>query len=332
MRLLAIYPQDGLGTECEPDDVDCGVPTNATISLRFDRFLNPLTANRQAIRVYSGDPASSGAIPYQVTYDPVERVVQYRLPPGYAYEPNALYRIELVVPAPDDEYGVRAFDGAPLADAGDVPLAASFFTGPGPVDQPAGEAPSCAQIVEQVFLSAPASCGRGSCHSSLAPQGAPHGLWLDSGANFSATAIERVARQTELGDRSGGIPLERPARFGVRMPLVMPGSPGGSYLMYKLMRDPRAFEPCSEDDPELEGSMSELCRENADACVSAYPDIPLADGTCLAPPEEELTRLREWFVRGEPMPIPRPVARYLGLQQLRAVSRFIAAGADCAAE
>lgn len=326
MHVLAIDPRDGAGSDCEVGTADCGVPTNATLSFRFDRFLNPTTANRQALRVYSGDPETSSSIPFDVTYDPIERVVQYRMPSGYAFEPNALYQLELVVPAEPGDFGFRAFDGAPLA-VGSVPLQGSFFTGAGPVELPVPEAPTCADIVNEVFKATPGDCASGSCHASTdAEQGAPHGLWLDGRANLTTTAIDRVARQTEVGDRSGGVPLEQPTRFGVQMPLIAPGNPGNSYLLYKLLRSPRSYEPCAFHERLAN---SAYCRQPDESCISLYPNLPLDRRTCVAPSDAELERLREWFVRGEAMPIPRPVDRSVGLQQLRALSRFIAAGASC---
>lgn len=329
VHVVAAYPADGEGAACD-DAADCGVPTNATLSLRFDRFLNPATANRQAIRVYSGDPEASSAIPFHVSYDPVERVVQYRMPAGYSFEPNALYQFELVVPQGSDDFGFRAFDGAPLEER-DVPLRSSFFTGEGPVEYPQLVAPTCADIVEQVFEARPANCAASSCHSGVRSQnGTPHGLWLDGRSNVRVTAINRVARQTELGDRSGGVPLEQAARFGVRMPLIQPGNPGNSYLLYKLLRGQGSYEPCAEEaDPDPLRPSSTFCSQPADACVSAYPELPFEPGSCVAPSDAERERLREWFVRGEEMPIARPENRHLGLQQLRAVSSFIAGGADC---
>jgi hypothetical protein len=326
VHVVGMTPADGFGVDCEPGTADCGVALNATLSFRFDRFLNPATATRQAIRVYTGDPKTSPGIPFDVTYDPVERVVQYRMPSGYAFHPNTLYQLELVVPSGSEELGIRAFDGAPL-EAGELPLEGSFFTGIAAGEVPVDTSPTCADIVNEVFKTSPADCSSSRCHSSVdAEQGAPHGLWLDSRANFRVTAINRVARQTEVGDRSGGLPLEQPSRFGVQMPLIQPGNPGNSYLLYKLLRAPDAFEPCEFDGAS---AASSFCREAADTCQSAHPDVPFGPGTCIAPSADELERLREWFVRGEPMPIPRPVVRRVGLQQLRAISSFITAGADC---
>ena len=59
--------------------------------------------------------------------------------------------------------------------------------------------------------------------------------------------------------------------------------------------------------------------------------LPLAEGEVITPTQAELDRLQEWFVPGAAMPRPRGDERPLSihLQGLRAVSRFIAAGANC---
>jgi len=311
------------------------VPTNATITLRFDRFLNSAKANRQAIGLYSGD-AEEG-FPYALipVYDPVERVLEYRLPPGAHFAPNTLYHFELLTGATAPGAALRAFDGAPLEE-GELPLRITFMTGDAPEDQlePA-PAPSCGEIVGQVF-GALGSCGGAECHRRGnnkilgGPElgDAPHQLWLDSVGNFKLSAIDRVARQTEVGDVSGGVPAVDATRFGARMALVAPGLPGASYLLYKLLLNPDSYLACDR------GSEVALCETPGDPCVSTHAALPLADGECVAPPEEELTRLREWFVRGEPMPRPNSQGARgnVRLQGLRALSAFIASGADCSKE
>jgi len=328
VHLIGIYPGDGCGVGSDPD---CTVPTNVTLTLRFDRFLNPATVNRQAIRLFTGDPkVSPGVPPFEVSYDPIERVVEYRTPPGYALAPTTLYRLELNVARGPDDPGVRAFDGAPLAE-GSLPLQLSFFTGDGPTQAPAAAAPACAEIVGEL-TSVFSACTGAACHqkggNAVAGQAlpdAPHGLWLDTPRRFTLSAVNRVARETETGDQSGGPPTERGPRFGVHMALVDPHNPGGSYLMYKLLTNLGNFEPCPS------GSEAPVCADSADPSVSAHPALPLGEGELITPPPAELTRLQEWFVRGAPMPRPRgdgqPLAIYL--QGLRAASRFIAAGADC---
>ena len=325
-RLIGIYPKDGCGVG---DDPDCTVPTNATLTFRFDRFLNPATVSRQAIRVYIGDPSvSPGSPPFEVAYDPIERVVEYRMPAGYSFSPNVLYQLELVVPEAADDFGIRAFDGAPLGE-GDLPLHGSFFTSDAPTELPSASAPTCDQVVKQVMLG---TCTGQECHqkgnnivAGIDVGDAPHGLWLDDPSHLVVSAIGRVARQTDMGDESGGVPLPRSPRFGVRMALIEPRNPASSYLMYKLLRNLGNFEPCPE------GSSSDICAEPADPHISAHPQVPLGEGESFAPAQDELTRLREWFVRGAPMPRPASDGkpRAVHLQGLRAISRFIASGADC---
>ena len=304
------------------------MPTNASLTFRFDRLIDPATANRQAIRVYTGDPNAFPGYPFEVAYDPVERVVEYRMPSGYAFAPHTLYRMELVVPDKADDFGIRAFDGAPLAEA-DIALQTSFFTADDPVALVADPTPTCADVVEHVFSDELGGCASGQCHRSFGNSlgsmdllGPPYGLWLDGRANLAASAIGRIAHETELGDESGGIPAEKSARFGVRMALIDPGNPGGSYLLYKLLRNPKNFGPCLAKN---QNPRSPFCDDNL-LGVSSHQFLPLGDGQSIEPSADEQVRLREWFVRGEPMPL---LGDGLGLTGLRAVSQFIAAGAAC---
>ncbi len=325
VHLVGAFPSDGCGVGSDPD---CTIATNATLTFRFDRFLNPATVSRQAIRVYTGDPkTAAGPPPFEVAYDPVERVVEYRMPSGYGFAPHTLYTLELVVPEAADDFGIRAFDDAPLAES-DLPLHTSFFTGDGPGDVPAVSAPTCSQIVRGVFAN---NCTGSQCHQRIGhafkDQGknvdlgaAPYGLWLDSPANILATAIGKVAHETELGDRSGGAPEVKGARFGVRMALVDPRNPGGSYLLFKLLLGSDNYCPVWSDSGECIG-----------VAASTHAFLPLPKGHSVRPDQAELDRLREWFVRGEPMPraLADGTQRRLTLDELRAVSTFIAGGADC---
>ena len=326
VHLVGAFPSDGCGVGSDPD---CTIPTNATLTFRFDRFLNPTSVSRQAIRVYTGDPkTAAGPPPFEVAYDPVERVVEYRMPSGYGFEPHTLYTLELLVPDAVDDFGIRAFDGAPLAEA-ELPLKTSFFTADAPIELPVAEVPTCAQIVSSVFAD---NCTGSQCHQRIGHSfkgddgrnvdlgAAPHGLWLDSPPNMLATAINKVARETELGDQSGGAPQVKGARFGVRMALVDPRNPGGSYLMFKLLVGSDNYCPVWSDSGECIGESA-----------STHSFLPLPRGDSVRPAEAELDRLREWFVRGEPMPraLANGTLRRLTLEDLRAVSTFIAGGADC---
>jgi hypothetical protein len=324
-----MFPSDACGSA---DSAECTVPTNATITLRFDRFLDPAWVNRQAILVYTGDRELGSPFRFDVVYDPIERVVEYRLGSSQPYRPSTLYQYELFVPGTPGDPGIRAFDGAPLAE-GDIPLRGSFVTSDEPAEvAEATPAPTCGGVVDELFRGL-GKCAGSECHrnggnqnlETMADLGAaPHQLWLDTPGNFALSAINRIARQTEVGDFSGGVPAERSERFGVRMALIKPQNPGGSYLLYKLLLNRDNYAACPD------GSTSELCALPG-PCETAHPALPLARGECLTPPEDELVRLREWFVRGEPMPRPNSqgVSGNVQFQGLRALSSFIASGADC---
>ena len=334
-----MYPPDGCGVGADPDCAP--VPVNASIKLRFDRFLSTATINRQAIQVYTGDPRLSPSITFQVDYDPVERVVEFRVPPGQALKPQTLYQLVLNVAKDPGDFGIRAFDGAPLAEA-DLPLHTSFFTGTAAVDQPAIAVPSCEAITREVFNGLGGCTGK-ACHNSgehsyggVDLLGAPYALRLDSATALQQTALDHIAHETDLGDESGGVPAENSPRFGVRMPLIdsSSGGPGNSYLMYKLFLSKDNYAACVP----FEGST--ICPPDPAAAptgpdVSVHSDLPLPGGS-IVPSDDELVRLREWFVRGEPMPRLQfdqdgnPVQGSLPLQGLRALSLFIAAGAHCA--
>lgn len=307
LHLVASYPSDGEGLDCDPSSSGCGVPVDAPIELRFDRYLDPSTAIRQAVLVYSG--SQSNAVFLEPEYDMVERVVRYRHFSGLTFQPGVLYTVELYVPSADHPDGFRAFDGAPIAEGG-APLGFSFRTSEqSPASPPPPETvPSCGDMLD-IFsrtTSSGAMCSGSGCHR---PPAAPMGLDLSSGEGLAATVIGHVAHETATGPRPD-VPLEDPPRVGVQMPVVDPGRPGNSYLMYKLIRNTDNFSA------------------PAGPCVSDY-QVALPKGRCLPPSGTENTRLREWFVTGQPMPLPRTANAHPHLEQadLRAIQTWIAAGA-----
>ena len=237
VELVESVPADGAGLDCDPSDAACGVPTDVTLALRFDRFLLPESAIRQSVTMYTGD--SSNPIPPFSTrrpelspqYDPLERTVRYLLPPGYRLVPNVLYTVELPIYTDARPFGFRAFDGATLA--GTTPVRFSFRTGSGPAVAPPKppQVPTCEEL-----LTLFAGCAFAGCHGDWGDhEAAPRmGLLLDTPAGLRSTAIDRVAHQSETADTTG-ITNEAPLRFGTNMPLIEPGRPENSYLVYKLL-------------------------------------------------------------------------------------------------
>lgn len=307
---LSTYPRDAEGTDCAPQsEGGCGVPVDAVIEIRFDRFLAPDTAVRQSIRLFTGTDRNQ-RFDLAPEYDLVERVLRYRLTGG-SLAGQTLYTAELVVPEQPGDFGFRAFDGAPL-EPGPVPLRFSFFTAAAsetapnqPAETPL-EPPSCAEVA-RLFVEA--GCAAGACHDAI---DAPVGLGLGSADDLGETLVGRVARETETGPFAA-VPLEDPPRFGVNMPRVDAGRPSNSYLFYKLLLSPDAFASASGES----------------TCQSRYR-VALPPGECPLPSDEERRRLSEWFVLGDPMPPPNfAAARPLGREGLDALHRWIAKGASC---
>jgi hypothetical protein len=141
------------------------------------------------------------------------------------------------------------------------------------------------------------------------------------------------------------MPLRDPARFGVQMPIVdSSGDPANSYLFYKLLRKPENFQPAEPCDPaEPSGALDfrGVCRQLSDQeyaclhdpCGSCY-GVETAENRCLPPSPEEQRALREWFVRGEAMPIERTfdsglTSQPLSKLDLRRLQRWMSGGAAC---
>lgn len=299
-----------------------GVPLNSDIEIRFDRYLDPSTAIRQSVLLYSG--TREGALFLEPQYDVIERVVRYRLADAQL-QPSTLYTFEFVIPTEDAPNGFRAFDGAKL-EAGSVPLRFNFFTGESTEEPPA---PPAAADCRQILNLFRGRCS--SCHQS-APGGADgcppgqaqdpssqecvnvprQGLDLGSLTGVERTALGHVAHQTEIGPR-GDSPLENPARVGVQMPIIDAARPENSYLMYKLLRNERNFVVLDSTGQPLLGETTHR--------------VALPSGKLVAS-EEERARLREWFVRLDPMPAQD---NSIELSELRAIQEWIRTGADLSA-
>lgn len=304
LHVIATEPPQGAGLDCARDSPECGVPTDVTLVFRFDRFLLPDTAIRQSISFFTGaagnlaPPPSNVRAEMTARYDVLERTVRFALPPGVTLQPNALYTAELPIYGPGQPWGFRAFDGAPLE--GTVPPRLSFRTGSGP----SGSVPSSPALDCAGFLASLArgGCGAGGCHGAPLGRTQPAmGLRLDSAAGLLATAVRRPAHETETGDTTG-VSSEDAPRFGANMPLIDPGRPDNSYLLYKLLIAPEVYQ-------------------SSGTC----PDGELCD----APAPAELDRLRAWFVLGEPMPFGTSADHVLRHEDLRDMQAFITAGADC---
>ena len=313
-------PESGVGQrpllhvlETRPVVQDAAFPLERAMRIRFDRYLRPASVVRQSVLVTPGmldaDGAPKGPVVFfEPVYDPYERMVVFTLQPGARWVPTTLHSVTFE--PPDDESdmtGFSAFDGAPLAERTKF----SFMTGDRVTD-PNNDVDDVRPRVrfcetDDATEDLPAAyevlrgCASAGCHGGEAPV---FGLDLSKPSAIRDTAIRVAARQT-LNGTSVGAPVANARRFGDDMPRLDPGNPGNSYLVYKLLVNPNNHpatgETMDEPDPWLGG-------------------LPPAG----PPPLDELSRLRGWFVQGEPMP-PNSSLRP---DQMRSVIRWIMQGAE----
>ncbi len=305
-----------------PEPMEKGFALERAMRLRFDRYLKPASVVRQSVLVTAAlfDPdsgAAKGAVYFfEPVYDPYERMVVFQLAPGARWVPSTLHQVRLLKPRDENAVvGFQAFDGTPLNAQKEF----SFTTGDSvsdpnddvddfrptirfcqtdDLDEASRTLPAAFEVLHQ-------RCASAGCHG-VGGDDSVFGLNLSSPANLRATAIRVVARQTLTGPSVGALSAN-PRRFGDDMPRIDPGNAGNSYLVYKLLVNPDNHPGQEErgDDPWLGG---------------LPPPGPA--------PVEELSRLRSWFVRGEPMP---PQAN-LSPDEMRAIVRWIMQGApapDC---
>lgn len=309
------------------------LPADGIVQIAFDRFLLPVTAVRQSFELLD---VNGNALNPVVTYDPVRRIVSLSNPNGTGswLTPGQAYRLILSLPknATDDESGLRAIDGATLdpSEAGEIGFQASAPIGASGVDS---KMSFCADVLP-IFQ---ARCSAGSCHG--APTSQPPnerfpdgntrpaaGLLLETSDGVRATAIGRVAQGSNTGATAGAGAAPGP-KFGIDMPLVDPGDPGNSWMMYKLL-----LAPLPTQDAGVLTSTS----------CSGAPVQP-----ALVPPslvtfselsDDERARLGD-LVLGNQMPYPPQPglddrSQNLSSQELERVRAWIAQGAqvdDCSA-
>jgi hypothetical protein len=123
---------------------------------------------------------------------------------------------------------------------------------------------------------------------------------------MSRTAVLRVAHEADTSNLAGR-PLVDPPRFGMGMPVIAPGDPPTSYLLYKLLINPANFFDASG------------------TCTSRYS---VSGGEpCFLSSSAERHRLQDWFVRLDPMP-PEGDALAGGVADLRTLQEFVHLGAE----
>lgn len=260
------------------------VLSTASIILKFDRFLLPSTATRQSVCLWSDlsvdvrtvedcqNVSGEVRVFLEPTYNPVDReVILRRRPDQPRLAPGVRYRLAVLAPmGPDDPYGVRAFDGAPLAQTVQLEFTVAAEDPPGAADElpPAGALfcpPAGGPPVGVVNFLQSCTLGAG-CHKTVPGVGdAAMGLDLANAPLIEATAVGKVAHQTQTGEHADD-PDISPRRFGRAMPLIDPLNPGNSYLLYKTLIGPNAVDPALPPE-EASALRAELDRLRATVVV-----------------------------------------------------------------
>lgn len=267
------------------------VPTTA-FHVQVDRYLDPVTASRQAVclqsvatEVRTIADCSAGLI-LRPSYDPVTRTVTYYQESGASrLAPDTFYRLTVLTPTEELDFGLRAFDGAPLAGN----HVFDFVTGPDD-EATATEGPPDGALDCATLLRGPlSSCASGGCHG---PGGLPVAMGLDlaSPSGIEQTARGHVAHQTQRGPQAT-TGDQASLTFGRSMPIVAPGDPGRSYLLYKLL--------ASDDfaaDPTLASGETERLRQGV------VVGMPMPPDPFTVPPPEDLADLVRWIAGGAAVP------------------------------
>jgi len=193
------------------------MPLDGAVQLSFSRYLMPSNVTRQAFVLTA---VGGGSVPPPiVAYDPVARTVTLQNPsPGQPWlAQDQVYKLDM---KPET---VLAIDGGKL----EGPTSLTFRVGP-PSGTPYAEpkVSLCTDILP-IFS---AKCLGGGCHSG---KNAAASLVLETSTGVKVTAVGRVAQAANTGGRAA--PSAPGKVFGVNMPLIDPGNPSNSWLLYKVL-------------------------------------------------------------------------------------------------
>jgi len=304
------------------------------IRIAFDRFLNPSTVNRQGIglRDLNGNAPDSPII----DYDPITRVVTISNPnPGLTWlVPGQQYEVLFpIATAEAGSFGLRAIDGAPVDPSTQtigfsVTAVSDRYVGThleGPTGPPVIH--FCSDVMPifaatNLSATKEGACGSAACHGI--PENKLYtasGLVLDTSDGIRNTAIGVPAEETTTGALS--TPLAPQAVFSVGMPIIDPGNPGNSYLLYKLLK-------ADNGAPDASGATVPYT-----ACVPTTPPFDYGPGPGFASPDEA-ARLAE-LIPGRRMPWGDTTAQHgpappLTIDEMERIRLWILEGAqvdDC---
>jgi len=294
------------------------VVSGAPIEIAFDRLLNPLAVTRQTFVLQ--DLFGNFLVPTP-SYDPVSRVARLCLQSSPALLADQSYQITILPPSgPTDTAGFRAIDGAGLDPSVNPVIEFPVVNGPAYVGSDACTGATPVDFCSQVLPMFASKCGGSSCHGGDLPAA---GLLMTTAQGIQATAIGRVAQGSNTGNASQAEPPG--IVFGVDMPIITPGAPGASWLMYKLLlAEPPACSstpgtPCDAGAPGVQDNRYplvtpawSLLSDSERATLSNYvqgrempypvdPSAPL-DAATSPLTGDELDTVSLWIMQGAGIP------------------------------
>ncbi|WP_437746385.1 hypothetical protein WME73_16330 [Sorangium sp. So ce302] len=270
------------------------VLSTASFVLKFDRYLLPssvsATVGAESVCV-SGDLATVqtyadcvNPIALAPTYNPVQREVIFRQIEGMpGLVPGTRYALTVFKPADEAALsGIRAFDGASLGGNTRIEFSVAATNPP----QAMPERPPSGDFYCQRDLECVAEMCADDPVCSVCVKGAAYFLSTCVGCHFDGsaaaglnlnlggpmfnridalldTAIGRTAHQTQMGEKAH-MGEASPERFGRAMPLIDPGNPGNSYLLYKILIGQSA------SDPSLSADAAEKLRQETERLQAAF--------------------------------------------------------------
>jgi len=269
------------------------MPADGAVQIAFDRYLLPSTVNRQSLAIVDGsNKALAPEDAPVVLYDPIARTVTLAPPRQPWLTEGQPYKIILGIPTEDEDTGgLRAIDRAKLFP--NQKLEFSFFVGPKKNARIEPEVSFCRDVLP-IFT---AKCAGSTCHGS--GDRAASSLVLDTSAGVGATALNRVAQGSNRGPRAGQVTSSE-RLFGVDMPIIDPGVPGNSWLLYKVELPPPPVAPLA--------SPPYACTNGLLEPEVTFAFAPLVPNAQRAADDLERSILSD-YILGREMPFPVASAR-----------------------
>jgi hypothetical protein len=273
------------------------VPADGVIELKFNSLLLPASVTRQAIslRKAGGDLVESPII----IYDPVLLTVRIQNPNpagGTWLMAGQPYKVVLGLPVADgsEQFVLRGIDGAQVdpKSATEIPFMATAAT----FQRHKPDIEFC----RDVYSTFGKYCTSG-CHQ-VSSQRPYEALLLDTPEGIIHTALGHVAQEANTGARVG-TPGPAGRVFGIDMPIIDPGNPGNSYLVYKMMlltqSKPETYNCLGYDKPNLLMDGGDLWLEpQQHSLLSNLMTGQMMPPTVPFPTTDDVERVSEWIAQG----------------------------------